>query len=64
MKEIIEQLNQQYCEPQKEKTPWACVVELAALIPEADLARLFREHQTSGWPMPIVRSMARLYSHK
>ena len=57
-------LNDQYCSNTAEKTQWACVVELASLLPEESLAKLFLSQQRLGWPMPIVRALAKMYSYK
>lgn len=57
-------LNEQYCKNAAEKTQWACVIELASLVPESSFKDLFYSQQSLGWPMPIIRALARMYNYK
>ena len=57
-------LNEEYCKNSNDKTSWTCVIELAKLLPESELHELFYKQQRSGWPLPIVRALARMYSYK
>lgn len=59
----IEKLNQQYLNPTAEKTKWACVLELAQLIPESQYQWLFHASQKAGWPIHIIRVLARVHGH-
>lgn len=59
-KEQLEVLNEEFVSDSNKK--WNTVIKLASMVSEEDLTFVFKEHQENGWPVPIIRALARMKS--
>jgi hypothetical protein len=55
-------LNEKYLSSKDGEQRLASVLELANRVPMDKLTTVFREHQNTGWQIPVVRALARAYS--
>ena len=58
----LQNLNEKYLSSKDREQRLASVVELANLVPLEKLTTVFRDHQNTGWQVPVVRALARAYS--
>lgn len=58
----LQYLNEKYLSSNNREQRLASVIELATLVPLENLTTVFREHQNTGWQVPVVRALARAYS--